>query len=98
MSGDDNMNQVDYKKLYEELKAETRMRFEPPPETMEYIVRYELLGHYDQMKKNLKKHQETDEWCAIFSLDKEEDIRQIKKMIKAMKRVLDFYGAFDEEI
>lgn len=89
---------TDYKKLYEELKEQNKMRFEPPPETMEYIVRYELLGHYDQMKKNLKKHQETDEWCAIFSLDKEEDIRQIKKMIKAMKRVLEFYGAFDEEI
>ena len=89
---------TDYKKLYEELKEQNKMRFEPPPETMEYIVRYELLGHYDQMKKNLKKHQETDEWCAIFSLDKEEDICQIKKMIKAMKRVLEFYGAFDEEI
>ena len=89
---------TDYKKLYEELKEQNKMRFEPPPETMEYIVRYELLGHYDQMKKNLKKHKETDEWCAIFSLDKEEDIRQIKKMIKAMKRVLEFYGAFDEEI
>ena len=89
---------TDYKKLYEELKEQNKMRFEPPPETMPDIVRYELLGHYDQMKKNLKKHQETDEWCAIFSLDKEEDIRQIKKMIKAMKRVLEFYGAFDEEI
>ena len=90
------MNQTDYKKLYEELKEQNKMRFEPPPETMEYIVRYELLGHYDQMKKNLKKRQETDEWCAIFSTEKDEDIREIKKMIKAIKRVLSFYGAFDE--
>lgn len=92
------MNQVDYKKLYEELKEKDKMRFEPPPEVMEYIVRYELLGHYEQMQKDLKRRKNDEGWCAIFSTDKDEDIREIKKTIKALKRVLSFYGAFDEGV
>jgi HEPN domain-containing protein len=87
MSGDHNLYQTDYKKLYEDLKEQNKMRFEPPSEVMEAVVKYELGGR-----------QNDDGWCAIFSTDKEEDIRQIKKMIKSLKRVLEFYGAFDEEI
>ena len=98
MSGDHNMNQNDYKKLYEELKEQNKLRFEPPPEAMVAIVKYELGGHYHQMQKDLKRRKNDEGWYAIFSTDKKEDIRQIKKMIKSLKRVLEFYGAFDEEI
>lgn len=82
MSGDHNMNQ--------------KPTFEPPPETMEYIVRYELMGHYVSLGNDIIKREEGKEWCVIFSHDKDEDIREMKRLRKAIKRVLEYYGAFND--
>ena len=40
------MSDVDYKKLYEELKAQNRMRFEPPPETVQGVARELIVGTF----------------------------------------------------
>lgn len=65
-------------------------------ETIESIVLEELLEQLDYHEEYLREYEHsTREFIAIYSTDKKEDIKQIKKMIKALKRVIELYTVKD---
>lgn len=55
-------------------------------EQVDALVRKELLSCYENFKD------ENRPVCGIYSTDKDEDLREMKKMRKAILRVLDWYG------
>lgn len=60
------------------------MQIEVPSELAEKIVIEELKWHYDHLVPNAKP--------PMYSYDEEVDKAKVKKLRKALKRVLDFYG------
>lgn len=69
------------------------MQIEVDIEDFEKIMAEQLTKAIEQFEDDLvylKK--DTPNYLGMFSTDLEEDKRQIKKMIKAMKRVRTWYG------
>ncbi len=64
-------------------------------DTVDNIVKQELLSCLDNMSQDLKKRK-NDTGMAIFEVDKTADIALIKEHIKAFKLVLRYYGVKDE--
>ena len=69
------------------------MQIEVDIEDFEKIMAEQLTQAIENFEKDLQliKRNEPN-YLGMFSLDLEEDKRQIKKMIKAMKRVRTWYG------
>jgi hypothetical protein len=55
-------------------------------EQVDALVRKELLDCYENFKDDKRPS------SGIFSTDKDEDLREMKKMRKAIKLILDWYG------
>lgn len=69
------------------------MQIEVDIEDFEKIMAEQLTVAIENFERDLQliKRNEPN-YLGIFSIDLEEDRRQIKKMIKAMKRVRTWYG------
>lgn len=69
------------------------MQIEVDIEVFGKLVATELTEAIAQFEDDLAKLKDGNpNRCGIFSIDKKEDKQQIKKMIKAMKRVRTWYG------
>ena len=60
------------------------MQIEVPSELAEKIIVEELKWHYNSITPNAKP--------PMYSYDEEEDKRRVKKLRKALKLVLKYYG------
>lgn len=67
------------------------MKVEIPDEAVGHIVRQDLSFMLAGLRSDLQKHKD-GKWCAIFSTNKREDVKQIKAMITAFETVLRYYG------
>lgn len=67
------------------------MKVDIPAEAIEHIVREDLSFMLAALRSDLQKHKD-GKWCAIFSTNKREDVKQIKATITAFETVLGFYG------
>jgi hypothetical protein len=68
-------------------------------EDFEKLMARELTDAIMHFKSDIEQYEKGGHMTGIFSIDQEEDLRQIKKMIKAMKRVRSWYsvaGTYDE--
>jgi hypothetical protein len=68
-------------------------------EDFEKLMAEELTKAIGYFEGDLKSYKNGGFSCGTFSIDEQEDIRQIKKMVKAMKRVRSWYsvaGTYDE--
>lgn len=66
--------------------------FEIADEFINTIVEKELEAYIETLEQALNDYKEfPDKWIAIFSTNKEEDKKEIKKTLKAMKRVKALY-------
>jgi hypothetical protein len=72
------------------------MKIEINDEFVSKIVAEDLKWHISNFKKDIKKAK-AGERTAIFSLDKDEDIQEMKRMINAMRIVLDYYTVPSDE-
>lgn len=68
------------------------MKLEVEIEQFEELMVDSLNESIATFEDDLERLKEGISCVGIFSTDKEEDKRQIKKMIKAMKRVRTWYG------
>ena len=66
------------------------MKVEIGDEFAAKIVAEDLKWHLNNFKKDIKRAK-AGERTAIFSLDKDEDIREMTRMMDAMKTVLTYY-------
>ena len=66
------------------------MKVEIDDEFAAKIVAEDLKWHLNNFKKDIKRAK-AGERTAIFSLDKDEDIREMTRMMDAMKTVLTYY-------
>ena len=64
------------------------MNIEVPEEFVQKIIVEELKWHYYHTKPNDKP--------PVFSYDEKVDQREVKKLRKALKRVLEYYGCIVE--
>lgn len=64
-------------------------------DTVDNIVKQELLSGMDNLKADLKKRKK-NEGMAIFETDKTADIALMKEHIDAFKLILRYYGVNDE--
>ena len=70
------------------------MKIEIDDEITDKIVVANLTLTVDYWEEQLSRYKDPEHgWIAIFSVDPEEDKKEIRKMIKAAKRVLSYYGA-----
>ena len=70
------------------------MMIEIDDEVADQIVVASLTSTVDYWEQQLQRYKDPEHgWIALFSVDPEEDKKEIRKMIKAAKRVLSFYGA-----
>ena len=67
------------------------MKVEIPDEAVACIVKQDLSSLLAGLKEDLQKHKD-GKWCAVFSTNKREDVRQIKALIAAFETVLIYYG------
>lgn len=67
------------------------MLVEIKDEAVSDVVRQDLLGLLAGLKQDLQRHKD-GKWCAIFTTNKKEDVKQIKAMISAIEVVLSYYG------
>lgn len=67
------------------------MKVKIPDEAVGHIVRQDLSFMLAGLRSDLRKHKD-GKWCAIFSTNKREDVKQIKAMITAFETVLRYYG------
>lgn len=67
------------------------MKVEIPNEVVDGIVRQDLLSMLAALRSDLQKHK-AGKWCAVFSNNKKEDVKQIKTTITAFETVLGYYG------
>ena len=67
------------------------MKVEIPDEAIGHFVRQDLSFMLAGLRSDLKRHK-NGQWCAIFSTNKREDVKQIKAMIDAFETVLRYYG------
>ena len=55
------------------------------------LVHNELTNLADYYQQCLNDYHTTDKFIAVFSTDKETDIKKLKKMIKALRRAAKHY-------
>ena len=68
------------------------MKIEVCIEGVNDIVRSDLTNSLDNLKDDLKRRKKGDS-IAIFHMEKDEDIDELKRHIEAFKLVLKYYGA-----
>lgn len=64
------------------------MKIDIPIEAIAQVVHAVLLDEYQMLVKNPPQR--------MFSLDEKQDKKQVKKLIKAIERVLDYYGGIPD--
>ena len=67
------------------------MKVEITNEAVESIVMQDLTFMIESLRADLQKHK-NGQWCAVFSANKKEDVKQIKATITAFETVLRYYG------
>ena len=70
------------------------MLIEIDEEAFDVVVKEQLLWHYNMFKDMLDTHPQN----PYFSKDQKEDRKHIKKMVKALKRVHNYYAPPSEEL
>ena len=68
------------------------MKIEVCIEGVNDIVRSDLTNSLDNLKDDLKRRRKGDS-IAIFHMEKDEDIAELKRHIEAFELVLRYYGA-----
>lgn len=68
------------------------MKIEVCIEGVNDIVRSDLTNSLDNLKDDLKRRKKGDS-VAIFHMEKDEDIAELKRHIEAFELVLRYYGA-----
>lgn len=68
------------------------MKIEVCIEGVNDIVRSDLTNSLDNLKDDLKRRKKGDS-IAIFHMEKDEDIAELKRHIEAFELVLRYYGA-----
>ena len=68
------------------------MKIEVCIEGVNDIVRSDLTNSLDNLKDDLKRSKKGDS-VAIFHMEKDEDIDELKRHIEAFELVLRYYGA-----
>jgi len=68
------------------------MKIELDGETVSKIVREDLVYQLDSFKEHLEQYA-NNKSPNVFSMDREEDIKQIRKAIKAFEFVVEYYSA-----
>ena len=68
------------------------MKIEVCIEGVDDIVRSDLTNSLDNLKDDLKRRKKGDS-IAIFHMEKDEDIAELKRHIEAFELVLRYYGA-----
>lgn len=68
------------------------MKIEVCIEDVNDIVRSDLTNSLDNLKDDLKRRKKGDS-IAIFHMEKDEDIAELKRHIEAFELVLRYYGA-----
>lgn len=63
---------------------EPKMNVSIPIEAVDHIIVAGLIDHFALIQPNSKP--------PMFSYDPEEDLREVKKLRKAFKRVINYYG------
>jgi hypothetical protein len=61
-------------------------------EDFEKLMARELTDAIMHFESDIELYEKDGHMTGIFSIDQEEDLRQIKKMVKAMKRVRSWYS------
>lgn len=74
----------------EELK-ELTFTFKMSEEEADAVIKQVIRYHLDVMLGDLKRRKE-DRGMAIFNCDKDEDIKEMNRHIKAFKLVLNYWG------
>jgi hypothetical protein len=72
------------------------MKIEIDDEFVSKIVAEDLKWHMNNFKKDIKRAK-AGERTAVFSLDKDEDIQEMTRMMDAMKIVLEYYTVPSDE-
>jgi len=67
------------------------MKLEIPLELQDEIVVTNIKESIDSLKEDLEKRKEGIGW-AVFDNDPKEDVKKIKKMLKAMKKVHNWFS------
>jgi len=70
---------------------EVEMKVEIPDEAVGHVVRQDLSFMLASLRADLQRHK-NGQWCAVFSANKKEDVKQIKATITAFETVLRYYG------
>lgn len=66
------------------------MKVDIDDECVSKILAEDLKWHINNFKKDIKRAK-AGERTSIFSTDKDEDIKEMTRMMKAMKTVLEYY-------
>jgi hypothetical protein len=75
------------------------MKLEIDIDTAETLVVPVLKEGLESLERDLFRYEnDDDDFIAIFSTDSDEDIKMIKKHIKAFKRVINWYAVPGERI
>lgn len=67
------------------------MQVDVPFETVHEIVTSELLAAYTFLGTDLENHAQ-GKYVAVFSTDVDIDIKEIKKLRKALRKVMAYFG------
>jgi len=68
------------------------MKIELDGEMVSKIVHEDLVYQLDSFKEHLEQYA-NNESPSVFSMDREEDIKQIREAIKAFEFVVEYYSA-----
>ena len=81
-------------KLKEGKKTTVQLSYD----TIDEIVRSELLCSYKNFQRDYDAVKNGADYLHVFHADPEEDRREIKKMIKSLRRVINYYSIPAERI
>jgi len=71
---------------------EVEMKIELDGEMVSKIVHEDLVYQLDSFKEHLEQYA-NNESPSVFSMDREEDIKQLREAIKAFEFVVEYYSA-----
>jgi uncharacterized protein YgbK (DUF1537 family) len=64
-------------------------------EQMNVILIKALMDARDTFNECLQQYEDGKEWVAVFETDREKDIKELKKHVKACNRLLHWFGGID---
>lgn len=67
-------------------------------ETIDEIIRVELSSMYEIFLRDYAANKNGEDYLAVFHADRNEDRKEIKKMIKSLRRVINYYSKPEDRI